>query len=290
MKCPRRIIVIGDIHGDDEIFISTLKMCNVINNLHEWIGGDTYVIQMGDILGGKRPTASPMTKTYSNRAGEILMNKNLLLLDSQARLCGGRVMSLIGNHELHPYYFHTDKRFIDQYVKKIDSRMYRKIFNCSREKFWLPGKMGGKILGERPLLLNYGQFLFIHGDVSDDLVNFSTDIDYINKNMSMWLKTGKKIPSFMHSHDSNPVFLKAGEQSINRVKLLNNNIKYIIVGNKPSDECKNIFRPYSEMSRAFGGNLNECEKKMEVLEIIQEEESIHVSIINNNGTRAIDLN
>ena len=72
MKCPRRIIVIGDIHGDDEIFISTLKMCNVINNLHEWIGGDTYVIQMGDILGGKRPTASPMTRTYS----KILRNIN----------------------------------------------------------------------------------------------------------------------------------------------------------------------------------------------------------------------
>ena len=91
----------------------------------------------------------------------------------------------------------------------------------------------------------------------------------------------------MHSHDSNPVFLKAGEKSINRVKLLNNNIKYIIVGNKPSGECKNILGLILKCP-SFG-NLNECEK-MEVLEIIQEEESIHVSIINNNGTHAIDLN
>ena len=48
-----RIIAIGDIHGDYYIFIELLKLAKVIDNNLNWIGKDTYVIQLGDTLDGK---------------------------------------------------------------------------------------------------------------------------------------------------------------------------------------------------------------------------------------------
>ena len=65
-----RIIAIGDIHGDYAIFIELLKLAKVINNKLEWIGKDTYVIQLGDTLDGKRPNVV-IEKDFLGTTGEI---------------------------------------------------------------------------------------------------------------------------------------------------------------------------------------------------------------------------
>lgn len=46
----KRLIIIGDIHGDISVLCSCLYMTKVINNNMEWIAEpqDTVVIQMGD--------------------------------------------------------------------------------------------------------------------------------------------------------------------------------------------------------------------------------------------------
>ena len=43
-----RIIVIGDLHGDWNETIKSLKLANLINNRLNWIGGNTVVVQIGD--------------------------------------------------------------------------------------------------------------------------------------------------------------------------------------------------------------------------------------------------
>ena len=50
------IKVIGDIHGDFNVLIKSLKKAKVINNKHRWIGGKTHIVQVGDIIDrGGRP-------------------------------------------------------------------------------------------------------------------------------------------------------------------------------------------------------------------------------------------
>ena len=46
----KRIIAIGDLHGDYKATIISLQKANVINSKNEWIGGDTIVVQLGDQL------------------------------------------------------------------------------------------------------------------------------------------------------------------------------------------------------------------------------------------------
>ena len=54
-----RVISIGDIHGDFKIFKRILYMCDVIDILGNWIGGSTFVIQMGDTVDGMTYSPTP---------------------------------------------------------------------------------------------------------------------------------------------------------------------------------------------------------------------------------------
>ena len=46
----RRIVAIGDIHGDFNALLVALYKAEVIDMNGHWKGGDTFVIQVGDIL------------------------------------------------------------------------------------------------------------------------------------------------------------------------------------------------------------------------------------------------
>lgn len=47
--CPKRIIAIGDIHGDYKVMIKCLHIADLINHNNKWIGHDTYVVFVGDL-------------------------------------------------------------------------------------------------------------------------------------------------------------------------------------------------------------------------------------------------
>ena len=79
MRFHNRIISIGDIHGDFTIFKRLLYMCNVIDKSGNWIGGSTYVIQMGDTLDGKRPGVK-MNNAYMKESGELEIILYILIL------------------------------------------------------------------------------------------------------------------------------------------------------------------------------------------------------------------
>ena len=44
LPAARRIIVIGDIHGDLDELIRCLILSGCINNNHQWIGNDTIIV------------------------------------------------------------------------------------------------------------------------------------------------------------------------------------------------------------------------------------------------------
>ena len=92
----KRIIVIGDIHGDFDILIQCLLKAKVINKNLKWIGNKTHVVQLGDILdaGGRG------TEFNTQPLEELKIYEYLNNLNKEAKLSGGYVHYLIGNHEL----------------------------------------------------------------------------------------------------------------------------------------------------------------------------------------------
>lgn len=282
-----KIISIGDLHGDYKVFIKILKMCNLINDNLDWTGKDTYVVQTGDILDGRRPNIQ-LNPTFEKESGEVEIMQLIVKLDRQAKKFNGRVIALIGNHELYPYYFNGDKQFISDYVKKTDIKKYNDEYKMSRHRFLQRGgPMWSKL--KRPLILKLGEFIFVHGSLTDKLIKYGlnsktgkVDINRINTETNLWLNKRGKIPKFLiETDEENPVFSRTysnkKEFSLRKCNKIEKQIdkfegvNYVVVGHSTFDSInstcnKSLIRTDVELSRAFGGNLN---RKIQVLEIKQ---------------------
>lgn len=287
-----KIIAVGDLHGDYKIFIKILEMTKLIDSNGNWVGKDTYVVQVGDTLDGKRPDVTP-DKEFLDESGEIELMRYIIQLDSQAKRFGGRVISLLGNHELYPYYLKDDPHFLKDYVKTKDIQTLKEKFNgADRLKFFQPGKEGANLLSRtRPLLIQLGEFLFIHGSITNKLIKYGLDsngkvnISKINEQTSKWLSGKGKIPKYLEDTTSeNPVFSRmySSDQDFNKSecdkisKQLSyfNNVNYVVMGHSRykniNATCQNkLIRTDVSLSRAFGGKLSEKVKSIQVLQIEQ---------------------
>lgn len=300
-----KIIAIGDLHGDFQVFLKILLMCDLINKKLEWIGGDTFLVQMGDTLDGKRPDSN-IEKSFLKESGEVEIIRLILNLDAQAKKFNGRVISLLGNHELYPYYLKNDKQFIRDYVKKKDIQQFRKVYNTDRIKFLTPGGIGGSLFGRtRPLILQLGEFIFVHGSITDKLIKSGlnpktgkVDISKINMETSLWLQGEGEIPDYLKEMDEeNPVFSRLYSKSktfdkkecssFDKQLKFFNGANYVVMGHSRFKEinsvCNNsLIRIDISLSRAFGGNLSN--KTLQALEIIQVPgKKSEINVISQNG-------
>ena len=46
----KRIVAVGDLHGDFNNFVRILKFNNIIDNQNHWAAGKTHLVQIGDVL------------------------------------------------------------------------------------------------------------------------------------------------------------------------------------------------------------------------------------------------
>lgn len=80
------LVAIGDVHGDFDDFVAILQHIGLIDKQDHWTGGKTTLVQLGDILDrGPKPR-------------EVM--DLLIALEREAGPAGGRVVSLLGNHEM----------------------------------------------------------------------------------------------------------------------------------------------------------------------------------------------
>src|SRR5208337_2167454 len=83
---PQRIVAIADVHGAYEEFLGILLRMGLIDAGHKWAGGSTIFVQVGDV-----PDRGPETR----KALDLLME-----LEREAPAQGGKVIPLLGNHEV----------------------------------------------------------------------------------------------------------------------------------------------------------------------------------------------
>jgi hypothetical protein len=303
----KRTIVIGDLHGDYSSFLYILEMCGLINKKYQWIGENTTVIQVGDTLDGKRPGVK-MTDKYKKSSGELKLFNFINKLNDEAKEKGGKVISILGNHEVYPFYLKEESSdFSNNYIKKSDKLEYLKELNVDRWDYYSPGNEGARQLGKtRPFIHQEGKFLFVHGSLTDEFIktaerkNGKIDIKSVNKNVSDWLQGKRKAPAYLLNHgDINPLFNRdlAKERNISKIncnkylKYLKhfNGVEYIIMGHTVQDNinstCDGKFiRTDVAISRAFGGTLESKKDKYEVLEIIHKHgKSPEINVISTSG-------
>ena len=150
----RRIIAIGDVHGDLQklkiIFLKAKLIKKQKNGQYIWIGKDTYVVQVGDQL------------DYGGRGSSVDISKELSVLlfmdamDQRARKHKGRVISLLGNDELMNVL--GDFR----YVSSKGMNQFGGIYE--RKRLFTPGGKLAKYLAYNRIgIVQIGKWVFVHG-------------------------------------------------------------------------------------------------------------------------------
>jgi len=178
----KRIIVIGDIHGDYNMMIQLLKIGKLIDDNNKWIGKDTFVVQVGDQIDRCRPINQSCHNKFSTKNDEGNDIKILLFfsdLHVQATKYGGAVFSLLGNHEL----MNVDGNF--KYVSYTGLKELHNI-DTRRQMFSKGQPLANFLACTRHMILIIGSNLFAHAGLIS-IISENYGIESINQIMSLYL-------------------------------------------------------------------------------------------------------
>ena len=193
------VVAIGDVHGDFDDFVIILQRAGLIDAQHHWAGGQTTFVQVGDLLDrGPKPR-------------EVM--DLVISLEKEAPKAGGRVVSLLGNHEMmnimgdlryvtaENYAAYADgnsaerqRSAYQEYVKWRNSHAqllaelpqpmelteaewmarHPPGFIEQREAFG-PNGSYGKWLREHSALAKIGEVIFLHGGIHPNLAHLKLD-------------------------------------------------------------------------------------------------------------------
>jgi hypothetical protein len=194
---PGRIIVIGDVHGDIDRLMFILRSIKIISLDLQWIAEpqNTVVVQLGDQI-------DSISRGGDGEwdQGKLDLNVMLLMenLDEIAIAAGGggRVLSVIGNHEL--------LNLFHQFVFVSPNSLAMVDINQRKELFMRGNDTGiGKctsILTNRNVLLKVGPYLFSHAGLLREHLDILEqagikDLDYMNQLLRAYMRGHQLTPA-----------------------------------------------------------------------------------------------
>ena len=201
----RRLIAIGDLHGDFLAMVRSLELAGVCDGSGKWIGGSAVVVQVGDVL--------------DRGDSEIAILRKLRALKRQAREQGGDVITMNGNHEIMnvmgDFRYATPGAFEEcrLYEEKRRSKAgkdgdEKRVVDVemalgededglagvrARQKLFSPGGEIAKWLAKQPTVLVVDDgTVFAHAGI--DLSHVEYGFERINREVSLWMQGKIKMP------------------------------------------------------------------------------------------------
>ena len=167
---PGRIIVIGDIHGDIDRLMHIFTSLQLFSQNLEWIAEpqNTVVVQLGDQIDSiDRSGINKMWDYDSSICIDGILDLNVLTLmdklDGIASANGGRILSLIGNHELMNI-MHNFEFVSECSLNIVNAETRKELFTRGTGKYT-------QLLAKRNIIVKVGKFIFCHGGLLPEHVN-----------------------------------------------------------------------------------------------------------------------
>tara|TARA_Y100000389_G_scaffold146517_1_gene145214 strand:- start:3168 stop:4004 length:837 start_codon:yes stop_codon:yes gene_type:complete len=246
----KKIIIIGDIHGDIKRLKNLLINENIINNNLEWLAHNIIIIQLGDQL-------DSLNRIVEIEDWEILNDIEVVnftnILSKLALLKNSLFISLNGNHEL-------------MNILGNFSYVSKKSLNNDRINLFNKKGIYRNILAYRPLVVKINNLIFCHAGIKkhhlDILDKYNKDIFYINDIWNKYLlldnldKIDTEIFNTIINNDEGIIWTR-NIYDINENKYVLNklNCTYMFVGHNTVNNIilnNNIWFVDSGLSRSYG--------------------------------------
>jgi len=177
-----RVVALGDLHGDLPKTLAALRLCGVVSEVDgrpAWIGGDTLVVQMGDIL--------------DRGDAEIAILSLLREVGRLARRDGGDVIVLNGNHEslnvAGDFRYVTPGAFFESALAAgVTGEAAYEYEHQLQARFalWSPGGPLARELARNPTVLIVNDTCFVHGGLTAEHVDYG--LERINLEVAQWMR------------------------------------------------------------------------------------------------------
>jgi len=204
-----RVVAIGDLHGDLKVSLQALRLAKVIpSNIFpynvdqiSWSGGNTWVVQCGDQIDRCRPDSwkknciEDWSDVVEDEGSNMRIIKIFQNLDVEARKVGGRVLGIIGNHELmnvdKDYRYVSPEEFLEfvpqsQRGPKFTDDGYPMGYYHRLKSFERGGNIAKHYAYQKKSVIQIGKFIFVHGGIGHALASKYT-LHELNSIVRKWL-------------------------------------------------------------------------------------------------------
>lgn len=203
LPAVERIIAIGDIHGDLKLAHESFKLAKLIDDNLNWIAQprNTIVVQVGDQIDSCRPISDVYDchniKMENDKAEDVEIMEFFNMMDKKARVYGGAVYSLLGNHELMNVDGMFEYASYDNYYNfkyKTNNNDYNGPIG-RKQAFSPGGPLANMMACSRTSVIIIGSNMFVHAGIIPSLLeelihvhnNNIDKLEYLNYIIRKWL-------------------------------------------------------------------------------------------------------
>ncbi|KAA2240178.1 metallophosphoesterase [Chitinophaga agrisoli] len=226
-----KMLIVSDIEGEFEGFRQLMISNKVMDSLYNWTFGSGHLIICGDLFDRGQDVAAYLWLLYE--------------LEGAAKVHGGYVHVLLGNHDimnLSGDWRYVEPKYFEQAA--IMGKDYSELYADRTEL--------GKWLRSKNIIEKVGDYLFLHGGISPELLKKNWRISEINSiarpyyginsaNIPDSLRVlfdGETSPFWYRGYfeESAPTSLSEIERTLSLY-----NCKYIVIGHTIVDEIKPLY-------------------------------------------------
>jgi hypothetical protein len=260
LPAPKRLVAIGDLHGDLGGTRAALRAAGAIDDHDHWIGHELVVVQTGDVL--------------DRGDDEQAILELIARLETEARAAGGAFVMLLGNHELmnaagdFRYVTPAGLHAFDGVPHPVAPALAQvPEQQRSRVAALGPGGSYARRLAQHAVVAIVGDTVFSHAGVLGDWV---THVDDVNQTARCWMDGQASQPPLALASDDSPVWTRAaGTPSVDCTQisaaLAALQVKRMVVGHTVQDHgitsaCDGtLWRIDVGLARPYGGPIEVLE-------------------------------
>jgi len=157
---PKKLFAISDLEGEFDTMVHLLQVNGVIDHALNWSYGSGHLVLIGDMVDRGNNVVPLLWLIYK--------------LEGEAKLAGGDVHFVLGNHERY---------LLDGRTKSVASKYYGtfRTTDRSQRELWSEKSELGRWLRSKPVMLKIGSTLFVHAGISPKVLGMNPTLQSIDK-------------------------------------------------------------------------------------------------------------